>query len=225
MAFVGVVSNGPHLASTWTRVDLDRRELAGRPFALVGVPVLIATALALIVGYSGTIVPLMPAGNLASDLAPIAGDPGRVFNSVVLSWATWHFAAPCFGLVRTYQRKSGEAWRPAHRAEAAFVFAAAASGLLWRLHFGPRELFGREALAPPIPLAVVVPSVAASLVEVAADQVRQARGGQRVAWSRLGFLAVVLVGFRVPFLGIKSGTVLRRRLLARGAVPRDRLLL
>lgn len=207
MAFVGVASNGPHLASTWTRVYLDRREFVQRPISFVGVPLAIMASILAMLIWGRQLVPVLPAGNLASDLAPIAGDPGRLFNSIVLYWATWHFAAQCYGLLRLYQRRSGEAERTGHKAEASFIFLVALAGLVWRLHFGPRDLFGREAMAPPIPRALVWAAMAGVVVSsawVVSDHVRLRAGG--VAWSRLGFLAAVLVGFWVPFLAIPSGT-------------------
>src|SRR5256885_11719122 len=74
LAGVAVVANGPHLVSTWTRVYFDRREWRSRPFLIVGMPLLIAAAVA--------------------SLTHFAGDLGqRALNSLLLYWATWHFVA------------------------------------------------------------------------------------------------------------------------------------
>lgn len=189
LAVVGVVSNGPHLTSTWTRVYLDRGVLLRRPFAFVGVPLLIGATVLAVLLY--------------------APRPLRLLNSGILYWATWHFAAQCHGLVRLYQRRSGEAARPIHRVESWFVFAVAAAGLLWRLHFGPRTLFGEEALSPPLPVEVVWAAFALACTAgaaIAADRVVRWRRGEALGGARLAFLGATVAGFWVPFLAIRDGT-------------------
>ena len=89
LAAVAVVSNGPHLISTWTRVYFDSREWKAQPVLLVGVPVLIGA----FVVYA----------NLKLGLTGV-----RILNSTILYWATWHFVAQNWGILRIYQRKSGE---------------------------------------------------------------------------------------------------------------------
>src|SRR5258707_6158508 len=42
LAGVAIVANGPHLASTWTRVYFDKREWRERPLLIVGMPLGIA---------------------------------------------------------------------------------------------------------------------------------------------------------------------------------------
>src|SRR5437879_952997 len=51
LAGVAVISNGPHLVSTWTRVYFDRREWSQRPFHIFAVPAAIATAIALLMTF------------------------------------------------------------------------------------------------------------------------------------------------------------------------------
>jgi hypothetical protein len=210
LAAVAVVSNGPHLTSTWTRVYLDTRELRRRPFAYLGGPLIVGAVVITLLARGQVIANQFPARGPLSLVHEHLRDPFRVLNSLVLYWATYHFAAQCYGLIRLYQRRSGEARRTAHRAESVFVFAVAAAGLLWRLSVGPRWLFGAEAIAPKdIPFGVVVAALAVvggSLAWIVADQLTRARAGQAVAWSRLAFLGTVVFGFWIPFMVIKDGT-------------------
>src|SRR5262249_52047231 len=89
LAAVAVCANGPHLAATWTRVYFDRREWRSRPLFIVGMPVCIATTVVLITSQLGA-------------------TGARILNSTILYWATWHFVAQNWGILRIYQRKSGE---------------------------------------------------------------------------------------------------------------------
>jgi len=203
---VAIVSNGPHLTSTWTRVYLDRKELGRRPAAYLGGPLLIGVA---VLGFMAAGPAVVRAHWIAGPAGHLLRDPFRILNSVVLYWATYHFAAQCYGLLRLYQRRSAEPWRMSHRVEAVFVFATAVAGILWRLSVGPRWLFGAEAISPPIPFAVVEAAlvvVAGCLAFVIVDQVTRARAGAAVAWTRLAFMGAVLCGFWVPFMVIKDGT-------------------
>lgn len=209
LAFVAVASNGPHLTSTWTRVYLDRSELRRRPMVFVGVPLLIGVALLWLMAKGPALAPLLGEAGATRAVVTAFERPGRVITSIILYWAVWHFAAQCYGLLRLYQRRSGEPERVGLRAESAFVFAVAAAGLAWRLHFGPTVLFGSPALAPPIPGALVfalLAVVAVCAAFVLADQTRRAATGQGVAWTRMAFLGAVVLGFWVPFMLIDDGT-------------------
>lgn len=186
---VAALANGPHLSSTWSRVYLDSSEFRQRPFAYAGVPLLIAS---LVVGS-----------------IMLTSDAYRILCSVILYWATYHFAAQCYGILRIYQRKSGEGEQSVHRAESALVFALGLSGLLYRLHFGPRRLFDVEAYAPPVPLEAVLFVAAFALgcaTCVGIDWVQRLRNGERLPWERLAFLGAVLCGFGVPFVLMSDGT-------------------
>lgn len=209
LAFVAVASNGPHLTSTWTRVYLDRATLRQRPMAFVGVPILIGLALLWLLAKGPALATWLGEAGATRTVVEAFARPGRVVTSLILYWAVWHFAAQCYGLLRLYQRRSGEAARFGLRAESAFVFAVAAAGFAWRLHFGPTVLFGSPALAPPIPRAIVIgllAAVAVCALFVLIDQTRQAALGRGVAWTRLAFLLAVVVGFWVPFMLIDDGT-------------------
>src|SRR5690349_1900646 len=87
LAAVAICSNGPHLASTWTRVYLDGRERFRRPFAYFAVPALLAAMV------------------LAFIL--VDGRETAWLRTILFFWASWHFAAQCWGLLRIYQRKQG----------------------------------------------------------------------------------------------------------------------
>lgn len=189
LSAVAVVSNGPHLSSTWSRVYLDARELRRRPVALAVIPVLIAAAVIATIR--------------------VTPDAFRILTSTILYWASYHFAAQCYGLLRLYQRKSGEALRPGHRAEAAFIYSFALFTMVYRIHFGPRSLMGTEAYTPPMPFALVVLAgavAAASVVVVLIDQARRVAAGERLPWERLAFLGATALGFGVPFLLMRDGT-------------------
>lgn len=190
LAAVAVTANGPHLVSTWTRVYFDRREWRARPFAILGVPLGIAAAVTLItaqLGHTGS----------------------RLLNSTILYWATWHFVAQNWGLLRIYQRKSGEDLEAlALRLEKPVLFLTVAFALTHRIHTGPRVLFGTEVFTPPVPaavpyalLALLLPLAAALLVLRVRDR---AGPHARAAWVRLAFLGCSALGFIVPFLFIKT---------------------
>lgn len=186
IAVVAIVSNGPHLAATWTRVYLDARERRERPWSYIGVPVLIAVG----VVATGTWAPY----------------GFRLVITGLIGWAIWHFAAQCYGLLRIYQKKSGEAPRFAHRLEGWLVFAFGWSGLLWRLAYGRTWVFGRKVLFPTPPdwlVWGVMAFVAGLVIALVVDRLRP---GIRAGWPRIAFLASVAMGFWVPFMLIRNGT-------------------
>lgn len=183
---VAVVSNGPHLASTWTRVYLDDREWRARPIHLVLVPLLITAAVAgatLTMGYPGQ----------------------RLLNTVILYWAVWHFVAQCWGLLRIYQRRSGEPERSvALRLERPLLMTFVGWCLLHRVVTGPRRLFGTEIHYPAVPPVVVDVLLWISIALCAAWIVlrvhERATPWAASAWIRGAFLASAGVGFFVPFV-------------------------
>lgn len=193
LAAVAIVSNGPHLASTWTRVYLDKREWRRRPFQITAIPLAIAAATAWLTFH----------GEL------------RLLNSVLLYYATYHFLQQNWGLLRIYQKRSPEAALRGSaalplRLERPLLYLSVAWCALHRLKTGPRALFGTEVYYPDVPWPALHALLAVSACLLAVYLVLRARDGslrERATWVRMGFLAVAFTGFAVPFLLItEDGT-------------------
>ncbi len=190
LATVAVVANGPHLASTWTRVYFDKREWRERPVLIVGMPIMIAATvmtLLIVLGTTGQ----------------------RILNSTILYWATWHFVAQNWGILRIYQRKSGEdAKSLAMRLERPILFIFVLWCLLKRIDTGPRVLFGTEVFYFRLPTAVVdgIWGPLGFLIAVYLWQRVKERNEPwaKAAWLRGAFLLCAFVGFFVPFQLIKT---------------------
>jgi hypothetical protein len=188
LAAVATVSNGPHLASTWTRVYFDRREWSRRPIKIFLVPLLIASV---VVGFN------------------LWHGPGvRILNSALLYWATWHFLAQDWGLLRLYQRRSSESETSlALRLEKPILYISVLWCLLHRIKTGPRTLFGTEVITL-IPTWPVVHAVLAVTIGLAALYLAlRIQEGFGAAWVRVLFLLSAFLGFAIPFLFItEDGT-------------------
>ncbi len=181
LAAVAVISNGPHLASTWTRVYFDRREWVRRPMAIFAVPAFIT---ALVVGIT---------------LWSTQG--GRLLNSVLLYWATWHFVSQNWGLLRLYQRHSGEPESSLPlRLERPLLYASVFWCLLHRIKTGPRNLLGWDVIAPDPPWALVNAVLAVVLGLATVYLALRIRQGFDNGWLRALFLLTSFLGFAVPFL-------------------------
>jgi len=187
---IGVaVANGPHLISTWTRVYLPRAERFQRPVRYWVIPA-IAFAFAVTAEVRG-------------------GMWIVVIRSMIFYWATWHFVAQSWGVMRLYQRKHGAADQPIARLEKALIFLPAFWCALHRLFTGPRTLFGIEVLyiRPP---AILVNALGGVIVMLAAAYVamwwgsRRSRGAHE--YIRLIYLPFNFLGFAMPFLVIRDGT-------------------
>lgn len=187
IAAVAVISNGPHLASTWTRVYLDGHERFKRPIAYYVIP-------ALIIGFV-----------IAATV--IQGRRSPLLRTILLYWAFWHFLAQNWGILRIYQRKAGEADQAIAVMERAVLYLGALWPLLHRLYTGPHRLLGAEVYHPAIPWWMV--NGAGALLAVAAvayvgwriDLWRRGRGGDLV---RPLFIVSSWFGFFVPFVLIKK---------------------
>ena len=190
LATVAVVSNGPHLVSTWTRVYFDPKEWRSRKVATVVVPIGIFLAV------------LFMNWKLAA-LGP------RVLNSTILYWATWHFVAQNWGILRIYQRKSGEALTAtAVQLEKPLLVLIVLFCISHRLYTGPRVLFGVEVLYPPLPRALVLgllAPIALLLGTLVFIRIRERHlPHAKAAWVRLAFIGASCLGFFVPFQLITS---------------------
>jgi hypothetical protein len=184
---VGVV-NGPHLISTWTRVYLVPGERWKRPVRYWVIP---GIAMALAIGadaYGGLLL--------------------RLVRSTIFYWATWHFVAQSWGVLRIYQRKHGAAERLEARLEKALIFLPAFFCALHRLFTGPWTLFNVQVIHVR-PSALVVNGLGALIVALAVVYlyVWFRDGKQRAAheWVRPVYLALNFLGFAMPFLVIRDG--------------------
>jgi hypothetical protein len=133
----------------------------------------------------------------------------RILNSTILYWATWHFVAQNWGILRIYQRKSAEAATSiAMRVERPILFLFVLWCLLKRIDTGPRILFGTEVLYVPLPSALVdgLWGPLGFLIAVYLWQRLRERHQPwaRAAWLRGAFLLCAFVGFFVPFQCIKT---------------------
>lgn len=176
--------NGPHLISTWTRVYLPRRERFRRPLHYWLLPGALATFA----------IGCVTAGGL-----------GPVYlRTVIFYWATWHFAAQAYGILRIYQRKHGVLGTVEARLEKAILFLVCGFCLLRRLYTGPWELFGVQIIHP-FPRAWEVNAVGGVTVAVTlAYLALLLRRPQRFVRPLL--IACTAFGFAMPYLVIKNGT-------------------
>jgi hypothetical protein len=182
------VANGPHLISTWTRVYLVPGERFKRPLRYWVIPGL-ALAFAITADATG-------------------GLPLRMIRSTIFYWATWHFVAQSWGVMRIYQRKHGAAERPEARLEKALIFLPAFFCALHRLYTGPWTLFGVEVIHVR-PTTWVVNGLGALIVALAVVYLIVWISGskQRPAyeWLRPVYLGFNFLGFAMPFLVIRDG--------------------
>lgn len=178
------IFNGPHLFSTWTRVYMPRRERFRRPLHYWLVPGILAT---------------FAVGCLAADgLGPV------YLRTVIFYWASWHFVAQAYGILRIYQRKHGAVGTFVARLERTLLYLVCGFCVLHRIYTGPWDLFGVQIIHP-FPKAWVVNGVGAVTAVVAAlYAVVLVRRPQ--PFVRPLLIAFTAFGFAMPFLVIKNGT-------------------
>jgi len=190
LATVAVTSNGPHLISTWTRTYFDKREWKARPFPLIGGPLLIFAGVfcaTYFLGFTGS----------------------RILNTAILYWATWHFVAQNWGILRIYQRKSGESLSSlAMKLEKPMLLLWVAWCLLHRILTGPRVLFGTEVYYFQLPRPVVdglLGPIAFLFIIYLRQRIKERnQPWANAAWLRAGFLFCAVLGFFIPFELIKT---------------------
>jgi hypothetical protein len=185
---LGVVAlfNGPHLISTWTRVYLPRSERFARPIAYWVIP---AFALAFAIACYGV------------------GEPGPTLaRSLIFYWASWHFVAQSWGVMRIYQRKH-EAPSTLVRLEKALIFLPALFFVARRVCTGPWQLFGAEIFHPHVPAWVPngLGALCVTLAILYLLRFRTAAAGM-AALARPMYLGFNALGFAMPYLFIKNGT-------------------
>jgi hypothetical protein len=182
------IANGPHLISTWTRVYLLPNERFKRPVRYWVIPG-IAMALAISADFQGGLLL-------------------RLIRSTIFYWATWHFVAQSWGVMRIYQRKHGAAERTEAKLEKALIFLPAFFCALHRLYTGPWQLFGIEVIHVR-PAPALVNSLGALIVAIAAVYLwlwfQGARGRAAHEWIRPAYLIFNFLGFAMPFLVIRDG--------------------
>jgi hypothetical protein len=182
------VANGPHLISTWTRVYLVPGERFKRPVRYWVIPGL-ALAFAITADATG-------------------GLPLRLVRSTIFYWATWHFVAQSWGVLRIYQRKHGAAARVEARLEKALIFLPAFFCALHRLCTGPWTLFDVEVIhvRPPALLVnafgLLIVALATVYLFVWFDAGRRRPAHE---WVRPTYLLFNFLGFAMPFLVIRDG--------------------
>lgn len=190
LAAVAVTCNGPHLISTWTRTYFDKREWRARPFPLIGGPILIFAGVfsaTYFLGYTGS----------------------RLLNSAILYWATWHFVAQNWGILRIYQRKSGEPVQSlAMKLERPMLLLWVAWCLLHRILTGPRVLFGTEVFYFDLPRPIVdglLGPIAFLFIVYLRQRIKERNEPwAKAAWLRAAFLGCAVLGFYIPFQWIKT---------------------
>ncbi len=206
LATVAVVSNGPHLVATWSRVYFDRREVKERPGALLFMPGIIFAFVALTTWRGGEFIALVHDGLGFTPVPPheVGGLGSRLLNSVILYWATWHFVAQNWGILRIYQRKSAEPESSlAMMLEKPLLLLFVLWCVLYRIHTGPRVLFGTEIfyLLPSRDVVFALLAVVVTLLGVYLVDRVQTRDAPwaKAAWVRAAFLFCAFLGFFVPF--------------------------
>jgi hypothetical protein len=178
-------ANGPHLISTWTRVYLPRRERFRRPIHYWVIPG-IAAAFAITC-------------NLTTGIGP------TLVRTVIFYWASWHFVAQSWGILKIYQRKHGAVGSLEGYLEKALIFLPAFWCVLHRLYTGPWELFGIEVIHF-VPRAWMVNALGALTVTVAIVYVGHWARRGNIALIRPVYLGFNALGFVMPYLVIKNGT-------------------
>ncbi len=178
LAAVGIVANGPHLISTWTRVYLDGNERWKRPVAYWVIPAFLSA--------------------FVISAVMIQSRKSAVLLTVVFYWAFWHFVSQNWGILRIWQRRAQEAGSPIATLERVILWLGALAPMASRLHTGPWVLFGAQVFHPTVDAwvaRVLFAALAASVLLYLALRIAQRRFDVRAL-----FLAASFVAFYVPFV-------------------------
>jgi hypothetical protein len=151
---------------------------------------------------------VVPALALAFALACYAaGEPGPTLaRTLIFYWASWHFVAQSWGVLRIYERKQRTSPTMA-RLEKALVFVPAFYFIARRIYTGPWQLFGAFIYHPHLP-ALLVNALGAASIALGAVYLAHFRLGDGGAASLLRPLHLVssAIGFAVPYCCIQNGT-------------------
>lgn len=190
LAAVGIVANGPHLISTWTRVYLDGNERWKRPIAYWVIPSMLA----------------------AFVISAVLLETRRStwLLTVVFYWAFWHFVSQNWGILRIWQKRAGEGDLAIAKLERAILWLGALAPLAYRLHRGPWKLFGANVMHPPVALwipRVLFAALVASAFLYLLLRVKRRQTSIHGLDVRALFLVASFVAFFVPFVMMRrSGT-------------------
>jgi hypothetical protein len=127
-----------------------------------------------------------------------------ILRSVLFYWATWHFAAQAWGILKLYHRKQGAVGTRLGKLEKALVFLPAAFFVLRRLKTGPWMLFGAYILHPSVPALLVNALGGFIIVLSIVYLIWIAR--ERVHYVRPLYLAANAFGFFVPYMLMQDGS-------------------
>jgi hypothetical protein len=181
------VFNGAHQISTWTRVYFRSDERTRRPVHYWVVPAVLIAFVATCEKWDDVWGPM-------------------ILRTVLFYWASWHFVAQCWGILKMYHRRHGAMGTPLANLEKALVFLPAFFFVLRRLKTGPWTLLGSYILHPPIP-AWLVNGLGAVIVVLAGVYLyRLFTTDERVHFVRPLFLASSAFGFFVPYMLLNEGS-------------------
>jgi hypothetical protein len=177
--------NGAHQISTWTRVYFRSDERKRRPFHYWVVPAVLIAFVGFVEKWDDVWGPV-------------------ILRTVLFYWASWHFVAQCWGILRLYQRKHEVNDTPLAKLEKALVFLPALFFVLRRLKTGPWTLFGSWIWHPVIP-ALLVNAIGGVIVVLSIIYLIQI-ARKPVPFVRPLFLASSAFGFFVPFMAMTDGS-------------------
>ena len=159
----------PHVASTFTRIALDRGSIRDNRFLLFGLPPMVLAATGAAAWVGGAVA----------------------LNTIYFYWQSYHYTRQSYGIARAYRRSSQHSSQhsPQHSSQHssqqdatgrdwltdAVVLGFPLWGLLQRAAEQQPAFYGAPFLAPAVPWLVVHLAGAAALVSLTLWGVRQAR--------------------------------------------------
>lgn len=159
----------PHVASTWTRVDLTRHR-----FLILALPPLVLAATAATAWMWGAVA----------------------LNTIYFYWQSAHYTRQSDGIARAYRRAAGAPAAGRDRWTDAVVYAFPIWGVLHRIDQRPTAFYGAPFLCPPLPAgaATLAGAVAlGSLVVWAVGRASALRAGEPVLGGTLHVLSHVVI--------------------------------